>query len=104
MPIYEYECLKCGKRHEIMQKISAAPLTACPRCGGELRKLISNTSFVLKGTGWYATDYAASKKSGDGEGARKKEETKAADSGGEAKSESKPDPKPEGKKEEVAAK
>jgi len=50
MPIYEYGCAKCGKTHEIMQKFSDVPLAVCPDCGGEVKKLISNTSFVLKGT------------------------------------------------------
>lgn len=59
MPIYEYECLKCGKNHEIMQKFSDVPLSTCPDCGGRMKKLISNTSFVLKGSGWYVTDYAS---------------------------------------------
>ena len=62
MPIYEYGCTKCGKHHEVMQKMSDEPLTKCPDCGGELKKKISNTSFVLKGTGWYATDYASGSK------------------------------------------
>lgn len=59
MPIYEYKCLKCNKNHEVMQKFSDAPLTTCPDCSGEMKKLISNTSFVLKGTGWYVTDYGS---------------------------------------------
>jgi predicted nucleic acid-binding Zn ribbon protein len=63
-----------------MQKITASPLTECPECGGKMKKMISNTSFVLKGTGWYATDYASgtttSKAAGSGNG--KKSETKAA--------------------------
>lgn len=62
MPIYEYACLQCGKSHEIIQKFSDAPLEVCPDCGGEMKKLISNTSFVLKGTGWYVTDYASKDK------------------------------------------
>ncbi len=57
MPIYEYECLACGKTTEAMQKFSDAPLDTCPECGGHLKKLISNSTFVLKGTGWYVTDY-----------------------------------------------
>jgi putative FmdB family regulatory protein len=65
MPIYEYRCEGCGKHHEIMQKITDAPLTACPDCGGEMKKQISNTSFVLKGTGWYATDYGSDRKKSD---------------------------------------
>jgi putative FmdB family regulatory protein len=58
MPIYEYKCEKCKKHHEIMQKITEKPLTICPSCGGKMKKMISNTSFVLKGSGWYVTDYA----------------------------------------------
>ena len=61
MPIYEYECVKCGRIEEAFQKISDAPLTTCPQCGGELRKMISNSSFHLKGGGWYVTDYGGSK-------------------------------------------
>ncbi|MBA3071209.1 MAG: zinc ribbon domain-containing protein [Nitrospirae bacterium] len=58
MPIYEYECLNCGEIHEARQKFSDKPLSKCPKCGGTLKKIISNTSFILKGTGWYKTDYA----------------------------------------------
>ncbi|MCE5194253.1 MAG: hypothetical protein LLF28_02175 [Nitrospiraceae bacterium] len=62
MPIYEYECLKCGETHEILQKFSDKPLDVCSKCGGKVKKLISNTSFVLKGTGWYKTDNAVAPK------------------------------------------
>ena len=58
MPIYEYECDKCGKQSEVIQKFNDKPLKKCPECGGRLHKLISHSSFVLKGTGWYVTDYA----------------------------------------------
>ena len=58
MPVYEYECESCGKYLEVWQKITDAPLTKCEACGGKLRKLISQSSFVLKGSGWYVTDYA----------------------------------------------
>jgi putative FmdB family regulatory protein len=57
MPIYEYKCNKCGV-FEVMQKITEAPLKKCPTCKGKTERLISSTSFVLKGSGWYATDYA----------------------------------------------
>ena len=63
MPIYEYACEKCDKQMEVIQKITEAPLTVCPDCKGRLKKMISNTSFVLKGTGWYVTDYASNKNS-----------------------------------------
>jgi putative FmdB family regulatory protein len=62
MPIYEYECENCGKTEEHLQKFSDAPITTCMRCGGNLHKLISQSSFHLKGTGWYVTDYAKGKK------------------------------------------
>ncbi|RUM88087.1 MAG: zinc ribbon domain-containing protein [Thermodesulfatator sp.] len=58
MPIYEYECESCGKKLEVWQKITDEPLTTCEACGGRLHKLISQSSFILKGTGWYVTDYA----------------------------------------------
>jgi putative FmdB family regulatory protein len=58
MPIYEYECQQCRKVTEAMQRFSDTPLTACPACSGELKKLISHSSFHLKGSGWYVTDYA----------------------------------------------
>ncbi|RJQ14887.1 MAG: zinc ribbon domain-containing protein [Nitrospiraceae bacterium] len=57
MPVYEYKCTKCENGFEVMQKITDSPLTKCSSCGGKLRKMITNTSFVLKGSGWYKTDY-----------------------------------------------
>ena len=58
MPIYEYECSKCGKRIEVIQKMSDKPLKKHEDCGGALSKLISAAGFQFKGTGWYVTDYA----------------------------------------------
>jgi putative FmdB family regulatory protein len=57
MPLYEYECASCQKIHEVMQKFSDQPLQQCPDCGAEVRKLMSMSSFSLKGSGWYSTDY-----------------------------------------------
>jgi putative FmdB family regulatory protein len=57
MPIYEYECESCGT-FEVSQRITEKALGKCPTCKGKVKKLISNTSFQLKGTGWYITDYA----------------------------------------------
>lgn len=57
MPIYEYKCTKCGKQFEVMRRMADANLSQCSVCGGKLKKLITNTSFVLKGGGWYVTDY-----------------------------------------------
>lgn len=57
MPIYEYRCQQCGD-FEVTRKITDRPLARCPTCKGKVKKLISNTSFQLKGSGWYITDYA----------------------------------------------
>ena len=58
MPIYEYECSKCGKTIEVIQRMSDKPLKKHGGCGGNLTKLISASGFQFKGTGWYVTDYA----------------------------------------------
>lgn len=58
MPIYEYQCASCGHRLEALQKVTDEPLTECPECHkSALGKLVSATSFQLKGTGWYETDF-----------------------------------------------
>ena len=57
MPIYEYQCQTCGTI-EVTRRITEKALTKCPTCKSKVKKLISNTSFQLKGTGWYITDYA----------------------------------------------
>lgn len=58
MPIYEYQCSKCGETFEAFQKMTDDPLTECRFCRGKVEKLISHSSFQLKGSGWYLTDYA----------------------------------------------
>jgi len=79
MPIYEYHCSKCGD-FETMQRISDKPLTACPTCRRKVTKLISSTTFHLKGSGWYITDYARK-----GEGGAAKSEKKSDDKKGDDK-------------------
>ena len=64
MPIYEYQCEQCGKVQEAIQKFSDPPLTQCKHCSGKLNKMISHSTFHLKGTGWYVTDYAGKKQKG----------------------------------------
>lgn len=94
MPIYEYECKKCHKLTEVMQKMSDPGPAKCPNCGSKrIERVMSQTSFQLKGDGWYITDYS-----------RKDKETKAAkskkrDDAGESKSESKAEAKSESKSE-----
>jgi putative FmdB family regulatory protein len=75
VPTYEYECLKCGRVFEEKQRISAAPLTTCEKCGGAVRRLLSAAPFILKGEGWYVTDYPSE--------ARKK--AREAEKGGDKK-------------------
>jgi len=82
MPLYEYRCSKCGEKFEVIQKFADAPLTVHEACGGTVERLISLSGFSLKGSGWYATDYARSgsipKKDSDGDKA--KTESKPAES------------------------
>ena len=58
MPIYEYVCQSCQHRFEAKQKVSDAPLSSCPRCGGAVVKVISAPAIMFKGSGWYVTDYS----------------------------------------------
>jgi putative FmdB family regulatory protein len=91
MPIYEYRCDKCGD-FEVTQKITDSPLNRCPTCKGKVKKLISNTSFQLKGTGWYVTDYARKDK---GAGSEKTGKDAAnGDAKGDTKSDSKTSTEP----------
>ena len=57
MPIYEYRCVECGDETEVIQRIDAAPKRRCGKCAGRLKKLISRTSFHLKGGGWFSEGY-----------------------------------------------
>lgn len=91
MPVYEYKCEACNEQFEVMQKITDAPLTECSSCGGELKKLITNTSFVLKGSGWYVTDYPSAER-------KKAMETKKPETSGKDK---KAEEKKNAKKETV---
>jgi putative FmdB family regulatory protein len=99
MPIYEYQCLNCGKKMEQLQKLNDPPLTVCPTCSGELKKLISSPAFQFKGSGWYVTDYAGKKGAGAGEGGSSSAKSEGADGKAEGKSESKSEGKPAGKPE-----
>jgi putative FmdB family regulatory protein len=70
MPIYEYSCQSCGKTIDVLQKVSDPTPEACTACGaaGSLTKLVSRSSFVLKGGGWYADLYSSTKKDSSGGG------------------------------------
>ena len=88
MPLYEYQCTKCGERVEILQKVSD-PYSHCPKCGADMRKLISSPAIQFKGSGFYKTDYASKP-------AESKSES-TSETKGESKSESKSETKGESK-------
>lgn len=102
MPIYEYTCQKCGAHLEVMQKISDKPLARHERCGGKLSKEWSQTSFQLKGSGWYVTDYAG-KKTEAKESKESKSKSDAAESKKETKAESPAPAAKESKKPKASA-
>jgi putative FmdB family regulatory protein len=105
MPIYEYRCEKCGD-FEVTQRITEDPLKKCPTCKRKIRKLMSNTSFQLKGSGWYVTDYARAGKDKDKDKGAAKESSgdtasESSASTTETKSESKSETKSDGNKSET---
>jgi len=61
MPVYEYECPACEKVFEVQQRMADAPLSQCPNCEGPVKKIMSRSSFQLKGGGWYADGYSSAK-------------------------------------------
>jgi len=96
MPLYEYECEKCGHRFERIQKFSDPPVDTCPVCSGSVKKLLSSPAIQFKGSGWYITDYA--KKSGGGDSSKttkseKKSETTDSSASTTDKPASTPTPK-----------
>jgi putative FmdB family regulatory protein len=87
MPTYEYECLKCGKRFEVFQKMTDPPRKRCPTCRGKVRRLIgAGAGMIFKGSGFYITDYRSS--------SYKEQQKKESGGSAPAKDESKPKPKP----------
>ena len=86
MPIYEYQCQACGKRHEAIQRLADPVLTVCPDCGGALKKLVSSPAFQFKGTGWYVTDYANKKGAGP-EGSKGSSKSEGGEQGASPSSE-----------------
>lgn len=94
MPLYEYECTSCGIRTEVLQRVGAPPIDGCSECGGQMKRLLSAPAVQFKGTGWYVTDYARKKESGNGSKPRSdsgggdsaKKETKSVNTGGSGSS------------------
>ncbi len=85
MPLYEYECKKCGHRFEKIQKFSDKMVKKCPECGGQVEQMISAPAVQFKGSGWYVTDYAkksspgSSGNSGDSSSKEKKDDKPKSD-------------------------
>ncbi len=101
MPLYEYQCEKCGHRFEKIQKFSDKMVKKCPVCGGRVEQMISAPAVQFKGSGWYVTDYAnkshAPASDGGGSDAKKEEKSKSEDS-------SKADSSKEGSAKETSSK
>ena len=101
MPLYEYQCVQCAERVEIIQRLSDPPYSHCPKCGGEMKKLASAPAIQFKGSGWYKTDYAAKPApKGESKG-ESKSETSESKPASETKAETKSETKPEAKKSEA---
>jgi putative FmdB family regulatory protein len=113
MPIYEYQCSQCKERHEVIQRFSDAPMSHCPSCGGDMKKLPSSPAIQFKGSGFYKTDYASPSASSSKGGGESKSESKgesksdsstaSTESKSESKSETKSESKSEAKSESKSA-
>ena len=98
MPIYEYQCDKCGHHLEALQKISDKPLRECPECGKHtLKRLMSAPLFRLAGSGWYETDFKSDKEQKRNLAEKGESDAPKADSKPDVKVDAKPDAKPESK-------
>jgi putative FmdB family regulatory protein len=91
MPLYEYECERCGKHFELIQKFSDQPLTTHDECGGTVHRLLSVSALQFKGSGWYVNDYAKSSKPESSDNSSKKTDaapsaTSSSESSGTASS------------------
>jgi putative FmdB family regulatory protein len=97
MPLYEYQCKKCGHRFERIQRFSDPMVKKCPECGGKVEQVLSAPAVQFKGSGWYVTDYA--KKSASSSGGEKSESAKS-DSSSDSKDGKKPKSEATSKKAE----
>ena len=86
MPLYEYKCLACGSSFEVLQKVNEPRLKKCPKCGGQLKKVLSAPAIQFKGSGWYVTDYSQNKKAEKESNAEEKPKSEKIDSSKKKKS------------------
>jgi len=90
MPLYEYECKKCGHRFEKIQLYSAKMVKKCPECGGQVEQMISAPAVQFKGSGWYVTDYAKKSSAPAGESSASKDSKESKEASKDSKKEEKP--------------
>lgn len=91
MPLYEYQCQKCGHRFERIQRFSDPLVKKCPECGGKVEQLLSAPAVQFKGSGWYVTDYAKKSSASSSKSESKSDSDSKSDSGKDSsKKESKP--------------
>ena len=103
MPIYEYQCIQCKERQEVIQRISDDPLAHCPKCGGDMKKLISSPAIQFKGSGFYKNDYASASSKQSASDSKASASESKGESKSETKSETKTETKTETKSETKAA-
>ncbi len=89
MPTYEYQCKTCGHHFERVQRFADAPLTECPECGGQIRRVIHAAGIVFKGSGWYITDSRKSTSESTGPAKVESKSDSKSDTASESKAESK---------------
>ena len=107
MPLYEYECKKCGHRFEKIQKFSDKMVKTCPECGGQVEQMISAPAVQFKGSGWYVTDYAKKSSSAGASGSgdsKDKKDDKSKSDGGSKESSSKESSSKESSSKESSSK
>jgi len=93
MPLYEYRCRACENTFEYIQSLSEGPKRKCEECGGRLDKLVSRAGFVLKGSGWYETDFKGTKPKTSDDGPTSTTASSKSTSKADSKSGSKPETK-----------
>jgi putative FmdB family regulatory protein len=104
VPAYDYRCDRCDRTFEVRQRISEAPLTTCDRCGGPIRRLLAAAPFILKGGGWYVTDYPSEgRKKGIESEKKSSSESTSSTSGSDSAAATTPPPKSGGTSSDAAA-
>src|SRR5919199_1283079 len=99
MPTYDYKCSACGTVREVIQKMTDAPLTQCPECGGEFRRIITSVGIIFKGSGFHINDYRGN---GSAKDASADKDKSAADKAGDKPADSKESTQPAASESKLA--